>query len=96
MKIKSFFRLFSASTDGETGGAEAVEYQGYMIRPEPHEQSGQFYTAGVISKQFPEGTREQHFIRADTHTSRDSAAEHAVLKARQIIDEQGDRLFRDD
>jgi hypothetical protein len=37
--------------------------------------------------------REHRFVRADTHGSADQAREFAIVKARQIIDEQGDRLF---
>ena len=72
-----------------------MDYQGYTIIPHPKPQGGQFYTAGHIEKAFPDGTKEQYFIRADTHASKDAATQHAVLKARQIIDEQGDGLFRD-
>ena len=48
----------------------------------------------MISKEFPEGTKEQSFIRVDTHSSQDDAVAFSVIKAQQIIDEQGDRLFR--
>lgn len=73
---------------------EAVEYQGYTIVPAPMSQGGQFITAGVIRKDFPDGPREQNFVRADTHQSFDAACDHAVSKGRQIIDEQGERLFQ--
>ena len=33
------------------------------------------------------------FVRADTHGSADQAHDFAIVKGRQIIDEQGDRLF---
>ena len=38
--------------------------------------------------------QEVHFIRADTSTSRDAAITLSVSKARKIIDEQGERVFR--
>ena len=74
----------------------SVEFEGYSIEPVTHEEQGKFYTAGRISKSFDSGVKTQSFIRADTHTSRESAAEHAVQKAKQIIREQGDKLFRED
>lgn len=95
MGIKSLFGKLVGSDKEEEPG-EPVEYEGYHIRPQPKSKGGQFYTAGVILKDFPEGAKEQYFIRADTHTSRDTACEHALMKGRQIIDEQGDRLFKDD
>lgn len=92
MGIGSFFRKL-VGPGGAEKTAAAVEYEGYTIQPAPKSQGGQFLTAGVISKAFPDGVREHRFIRADTHTSHDAACEHAVFKARQIIDEQGDKLF---
>jgi hypothetical protein len=72
---------------------EAVEYQGYRIRPAPYPARGQFQTAGTIEKDFAEGTREHRFVRAETHPSENDAVAFSVAKGRQIIDEQGDRLF---
>ena len=95
MGLKSLFgKLFTASEDEGTPGA-SVDYQGYKITPQPKPQGGQFYTAGRIEKEFPDGVKEHYFIRADTHAGKDAAMQHAVVKARQIIDEQGERLFRD-
>ena len=94
MGLKSLFgKLLGSSGEGTPG--ETVDYQGYRITPHPKPERGQFYTAGRIEKDFPEGVKEQYFIRADTHASKDAAMQHSVVKARQIIDEQGDRLFRD-
>jgi hypothetical protein len=95
MGIGSIFRKLVGAGDEEQVLGEVVEYQGFQIRPAPKKQGGQFYTAGVISKSFPEGVKEHHFIRADTHQSRDNASQHALVKGRQIIDEQGDGLFKD-
>lgn len=84
--------------DGDEGAAsevgETVDYQGYAITPTPMRQGGQFVTAGTIAKDFPDGRREHKFIRADTHSSKDEAMSFSVSKARQIIDENGDRIFR--
>lgn len=92
-----FKKLFSGGGDGsDDAPGEGVEYNGYIIRPAPLSQGGQFLTAGLIEKAFPEGRKSQKFIRADTHTSKEAAASHAITKGQQIIDEQGDGLFRDD
>lgn len=90
-------KLFGGAGAGGGGGEkieDAIDYQGYSIRPAPKTQGGQFIIAGVISKTFADGELKEHtFIRADTHASRDDACAHAIRKAQQIIDEQGDRLF---
>jgi hypothetical protein len=96
MGLKSFLGNLFGGGDDTPKVTETVEYAGYVIQAQPKPQGGQYYTAGTISKAFPDGTKEQYFIRADTHSSADTAGEHAVTKARQIIDEQGDRLFKDD
>lgn len=93
--LKSLRALFSGGGQSATGTteAEAVEYKGYRIKPAPYPAKGQFQTAGSIEKDFPDGTKEHRFVRAETHASREDAANFAVAKGRQIIDEQGDRMF---
>lgn len=87
-------RLFgSGSGGGEAKPGEAVEYNGFRIRPAPYQNGGQYQTAGVIEKDFPDGTKEHRFIRAETHGSKDDAAAFAISKGRQIIDERGDKIF---
>ena len=89
-------RLTGAGEPGQKSepAAEAVEYKGFRIRPAPYPAKGQFQTAGVIEKDFDTETKEHRFVRAETHPSKDDAAAFAVAKGRQIIDEQGDRIFR--
>ena len=74
---------------------EAVEYKGYRIRPAPFRDGSQFQTAGTIEKDTDGGLREHRFVRAEKHPSRDDALEFSLMKAKQIIDQQGDRLFGD-
>lgn len=88
-------RLFGG--EGATGApdpASAVEYKGYRILPMVRAQGGQYLTCALIEKEFPDGPRRHELIRADTHASPDDAKAFAIHKARQVIDEQGDRLFR--
>jgi hypothetical protein len=59
----------------------------------PYRTEGQYQTAGIIEKNFPDGPKQHRFVRADTHHNRDDAAAFAILKAKQIIDLQGDRMF---
>ena len=90
-----FSRLFGGKgTGARDAPGEAVEHNGFRIRPAPFRAEGQFQTAGVIEKDFPDGMKEHRFIRADKHSSADDAAAFAISKGRQIIDEQGDRIFQ--
>jgi len=88
--------LWSRFVGGGTAdaAAEAIEYNGYRIRPAPYASKGQYQTAGTIEKEVAGERKEHRFIRAETHPSRDQAVEFSIAKAKQIIDEQGERIFR--
>lgn len=89
-----FRRLFGGKAEpAAPEPAASVEYNGYTIRPEPTRQGAGWLTVGTIVKQFPDGPKEHRFIRADTYPDRDSAVAFCTSKAKQIIDEQGDRIF---
>ena len=89
-------RLFGAAggADAPPERGPAIDYKGFAIAPEFRRQGSQWLTAGVISKVVGAETQEHHFIRAETHGSRDDAADFALVKGRQIVDELGDRVFR--
>jgi len=93
--IKKFLaRATSDVVKDVTSKRSAPEpYKDFMIEPAPRKQGSQWLTAGLISKEGPDGRREAEFIRSDMFASRDDAESCALAKARQIIDEQGDRLF---
>jgi hypothetical protein len=98
-------KLFGGGKDGggnqgggKRGGAKegtTVEYKDFQITPAAQPQNGQWLTAGIIRKEIGGETKEHRFLRADTHASADSANDFAVIKGRQIIDEQGELIFRD-
>lgn len=74
--------------------AAAEEYKGYRILPAPFWNKSHYQTAGAIEKDTPEGLKRHDFIRADTYASRDEAVAFAITKAKQLIDQQGDRIFK--
>jgi hypothetical protein len=82
-------RLFGAKPAGPEPSAPGEDYQGFRIIPAPIRDGAQFRVAARIEK----GGRRHELIRADTFGSADEAAAAALRKARQIIDEQGERLF---
>ena len=89
-------RLFGGGggeSKGDKPAGEAVEHNGFLIYPQPIRQGGQFLTAGIIAKDYPEGRKEHRFVRADTHSSEEDAKRLMVQKAQRLIDELGDRLF---
>lgn len=87
-------RLLGKGESSATPEPALEDYEGFKIKPAPQKQQGNYNTAGYIYKTDGSGeTREHYFIRADTHTDFQSACEHAVFKAKQIINESGERIF---
>ncbi|HEY5828914.1 MAG TPA: HlyU family transcriptional regulator, partial [Hyphomicrobiaceae bacterium] len=55
-KLKDFFsRLSGEGAAGPEAAAAEVEYKGYLIRPTPYKNNGQYQTSGTIRKETPEG-----------------------------------------
>ena len=75
--------------------AAREDYEGFTILATPYKEGGQYQLCGVISKQIDGQRREHRFIRADRFASMDDAVEMTLMKARQIIDQQGERIFRE-
>ncbi|WP_108816184.1 HlyU family transcriptional regulator [Loktanella sp. Alg231-35] len=82
-----FSKLFGG---GKTPALALSEtYNGFAITPTPQKESGGWRLAARIEK----GGQEQLLIRSDVLNSKEQAEEASVAKAKQIIDEQGERLF---
>jgi hypothetical protein len=73
--------------------AEPVEYKGFVIRPAPFKNDGQYQTAGTIERQIAGALKEHRFIRADAFATYEDAVSFTLAKARQMIDLQGERMF---
>ena len=87
-------KLFGGGgSSAPAGPASSAEHKGFTIEARPYQESGQFQVAGTISKQVGEILKEHRFIRADRFPTQEEAADFALMKGRQIIDQQGDRLF---
>ncbi|MFK5979685.1 MAG: HlyU family transcriptional regulator [Rhizobiaceae bacterium] len=82
---------------GKSSAAEelqaSVEHEGYTITPSPINEGGQYRLCGVISKNIDGELREHRLIRADLLPSINEANEFTIRKAKQAINEQGDRIF---
>jgi hypothetical protein len=94
--LKSLFGL-GGSKEGSGGPAAAVkeaEHKGFIIRATPYKDGGQYQTAGTISKEIEGEMKEYKFVRADRFATLEEAADLSLSKGRQIIDEQGERMFK--
>ncbi|MFN3744630.1 MAG: HlyU family transcriptional regulator [Hyphomicrobiaceae bacterium] len=89
-------KLFgSGGGGGDSGGApvRSLEHNGFTIEARPYPEGGQYQVAGSITKQVGEIRKEHRFIRADRFPTIEEAADFALMKGRQIVDQQGDRIF---
>ena len=94
--LKSLFGL-GGSKEGAGGPAAATkeaEHKGFIIRATPYKDGGQYQTAGTISKEIDGEMKEHKFVRADRFATIEEAADLSLSKGRQIIDEQGERMFK--
>lgn len=85
-----FSRLFGG---GASKDIEPESYNGFSIFPEPMKDGATWRIAALIEKEIDGEVKSHQLIRADTLESQEAASEASVRKAKQVIDEQGDRLF---
>lgn len=76
------------------GGGSAPEpqketYEGFVITPNPAREGSRFRIGATIEK----GGQSHQLIRADMLETLEEANDASVRKAKQMIDEQGERLF---
>lgn len=79
-------KLFGKSEPKEP---ESVEYNGFKITPQPMREGSEYRLSALIEKD----DKSHHVIRADVLSSADAANEAAIIKAKQVIDQQGDQIF---
>ncbi|WP_420962660.1 HlyU family transcriptional regulator [Brucella sp. IR073] len=90
-------RLFgggeSAAKPAPAKEAGRAEHEGFLIVATPYNEGGQYQVCGVISKEVDGVAKEHKFIRADKFASLDDAVNITLAKGRQIVNEQGEKLF---
>lgn len=88
-------RLFGGGSESSKSepASEPIEHDGFLIQATPFTEGGQYQTCGVITKEVGGVVREHKFIRADRFASHADAVEVTIRKARQLIDQQGERIF---
>jgi hypothetical protein len=90
--FKKLKDLFSSSPVSEY----QVIYKDFIIKPKPKKIKGSYTTEGIISKEISGSFFEKTFIRTDTFSKKEDAAELAERKAKIIIDELGEGIFKKD
>ena len=86
-----FSRLFGGGAKPET---PAEMHEGFRIVPTPLAEGGTYRLSARIEKEIDGETRVHTLLRADTFQNAEEAARFSVLKARQVIDQMGEAIFR--
>lgn len=72
---------------------EQVDYKGFAIAAQPYAEGSQFQVAGTISKEIAGERKSHRFVRADRFGTVEEAAAMMITKSKQMIDQQGDKIF---
>lgn len=86
-------RLFGGKQAREPASAPSEEHKGFRITPKPIREGSHYRIAARIEKDVAGVPRVHDLVRADTVANPDEARALSLAKARQVIDEQGERLF---
>lgn len=90
----SFWKsLFGGGIASQSAPSAREEYEGYEVLSTPIAEDGQYQVAGRISKTINGVLKAHNFRRADRFSTFEDAERFTFVKARQIIDQSGDRIF---
>ncbi len=85
-------RLFGAGGAG-AAPAEEIVHEGYRIVATPQKEGDQFRLHGTISMEIDGEVKTHTLIRADLFPASDDCVTQTFVKAKQVIKEQGTRIF---
>lgn len=89
----SFLKKLFGGGGGSEGDSSTEEYNGYRISATPISEGNTYRVAATIEKDVNGETRQHKLIRADTVQGLEAAEAASIRKAKQVIDEQGERIF---
>lgn len=85
------------SSSAEPAGDKVLgeeSHKGFLIKAIEMRAGSELQLAGTIEKDVGGELKTYRFVRADRMSSRDDLVVLALSKGRQIIDEQGEGIFR--
>jgi len=91
--LKKLFGGGASSQAAPTVPKRQIEYNGFVIAATPYKEGGQWQTCGMVTKTVNGEAKQHRFVRADRFADEEAAADHAILKGQQIIDQLGERVF---
>jgi len=85
-----FSKLFGKKPAPEV---EPEHYNDFAIYPAAQKADGGYRLAARVEKQVGDDLKTHHLIRADVLNTQEAANDAGIAKAKQLIDQMGDRLF---
>lgn len=90
----SFLKKLFGGGDTPKPEPTAETHKGYRISPTPVAEGNTYRVAATIEKEVDGEMRSHKLVRADTLQGLEEAQAACIRKAKQVIDEQGERIFR--
>lgn len=87
-------RLFGGGAKPEARAEVAETYKDCRIVAAPQAAEGGYRVGARIEKEIDGEVKVHDLMRADTVGSLEEAETFSIRKAKQVIDEQGDALFK--
>lgn len=87
-------KLFGGGNKGTAPEASTETYEGFRITATPVAEGDTYRVSALIEKDVDGETLSHQLIRADTVQGLEEAQKACFRKAKQVIDEQGERIFR--
>lgn len=92
-------KIFGGGDDAATKNIEPAvvgeeSYKGFTIKAITMPAGSEFQLAGLIEKTIGGELKSYKFVRADRFSSREDVVSFSLAKGRQIIDEQGEGIYR--
>ncbi|PZR80985.1 MAG: hypothetical protein DI537_38865 [Stutzerimonas stutzeri] len=92
--LKSLFGGRKTEAAKPAGPVKSIEHAGFTIHATPYQEGGQYQLCGVVEKDVGGEVKSHRFVRADRFVGIDEAAEFTLSKGRQLVDLEGERLFK--
>lgn len=89
----SFLKKLFGGGASKSAAMPSEMHEGFIITPAPMADGGQFRLCAEIRKEIDGEMKTHTLIRADMFASADQAAQASISKAKQVIREQGTRMF---
>ncbi len=90
----SFFKKLFGGGGDSAPDVEPETYEGFTITPTPINEGPHFRISARIEKEVGGEIKSHTLIRADTLGELEAANAASIDKAKKMIDEQGEGIFR--